>query len=88
MSDSMIERVARTLAFDHHRTEDNWQEWSEAAQAVIEALREPTEEMVNAAYENCHEANSARFDSNIDFADGVWRAMIDAALKQKSPAAD
>lgn len=50
------------------------------ARAAIEAMREPTEQMVIQAYENSHEADSARLDSNIDFAAPTWRAMIDAAL--------
>jgi molecular chaperone DnaK (HSP70) len=79
----MIERVARALA-ENERGADLWDEISndsdidyigknefrDLARAAIEAMREPTEGMVEAA--NLHESNGVYAD---------WQAMIDEALR-------
>lgn len=56
-----------------HLVEHALDEVKADARAAIEAMREPTEAMVNTptvdAYENCA-------------ADMIWRSMIDAALKE------
>lgn len=76
----MIEKVARVLAFDHHRTEDNWQEWSGVARSVIEAMRDPTGEMIDAGAET-YEAEPWVTGCSLDGQPSkAWRAMVDAAL--------
>lgn len=50
------------------------------ARAAIEAMREPTPKMVEAHY-----MAHARAETVMADAQSVWNAMIDAALKQRSP---
>ena len=50
-----------------------WQHFENAANAAIDVLREPTEEMKSAG-------NPVRADQNM--AIDVWEAMIDAALSE------
>lgn len=50
-----------------------------AARAAIEAMREPTEEMVAAGFGAVYDIHSER-----GTADGVWVAKTDAALKAPS----
>lgn len=78
----MVERVARAIYFRGDDQGDTaWhhcQLWHrdvarEQARAAIEAMREPTEAMVKAAYGR-ERTGTER---------GNWRAMIDAALKEK-----
>jgi hypothetical protein len=90
----MIERVARA-SFDHWRSNANrlgihldkgqrFEDMDEGelrfalahARAVIAALREPTAAMVDAVLPSIDRLESA--DGQIN---GVWRAMIDAALE-------
>jgi hypothetical protein len=73
MPDSMIERVARALLVADRSaiTPDYYQRM---ARAAIEAMREPTEAMLDAGV-NFRERN-ARTEQ-------IWQAMIDAALKEK-----
>ena len=68
---SMIEKVARAMtgSFDKMGVYEKRQ-WLETARMGVEAMREPTEEMVIAG---CHHENIG------DMA-GRWAAMIDAAL--------
>lgn len=60
--------------------------WPYLARAAIEAIREPTSEMLSAATDieierpGNDETNST-FELWPKEADGVWRAMVDAALK-------
>ena len=64
----MIERVARGLC---SYSEFMWQDNIPKAKAAIEAMREPTDEMVAAGFEpGCFEVRS------------VYTAMINAALKE------
>lgn len=55
--------------------EIRWREYEHDARKAILALREPTEEMVSAAF-----SEHDRCDGRTDL-DEVWRNMIDAALK-------
>jgi hypothetical protein len=76
----MVERVARVLAFDHHRTEENWEEWIEAARAVLEEMRKPTEEMLVKGDYALHTAVEGS-GWNEPSAQKIWPAMIDVALE-------
>ncbi len=71
MSDSMIKRIERIIC--DGRNDDMSDELLTAA--VFKALREPTEMMTEAGRECIHEGDV--------YAEGVWRAMIDAALQEK-----
>ena len=78
----MIERVARALAIAdgmHPEAVSNgedavpvWTLYVDDARAAIEAMREPTDVMVDAGYA-----------VTVDDETEVWQAMIDAALSQK-----
>lgn len=77
----MIERVARILAWTndfppsgpdiHGWTDKHWQEWEWQARAVIAAMREPAEAMLEAAEDKVWPDKTAL---------AAWAAMIDAAL--------
>lgn len=90
MTESMIERVARALMSAQESRDLDYaspmvrEAYLFAARAAIEAMREPTEEMLDAAY----------VGSEIgDFMDGLpdevlsqaFTDMIDAALKEGTP---
>lgn len=95
----MIEWVARALcAHDlcdpdgETPTGPNWTLWKDVARAAIEAMREPTEAMADAADDPFHaamkseRAASLRTHGREGFASAafslpIYRAMIDAALK-------
>ncbi len=66
----MIERVARAIA----NADDNsfYERYLILAKAAIEAMREPTEEMINFAW-----------DKRAVGVKGSWNTMIDAALQGK-----
>lgn len=75
----MIERVARAIEatmFAPHElpiTGELHKRYLEAARAAIKAMREPTDEMV--------EASNREWDGRISHrSSGAWQAMIDAAL--------
>jgi hypothetical protein len=55
----------------------------EIARAVIEAMREPTERMLDSGA--CYEDQDHRFIAEGDISRDIWRAMIDSALQ---PATD
>jgi hypothetical protein len=92
----MIERVARALfekGPSHTRPAPGWEylteDWKEAfrstARVAMEAMREPIETMVNAA-DNSFEWGPPMAGPLNDALPGpVWRAMIDAALKEDIP---
>jgi len=78
MSD-MVERVARTIYESHNFVEswdslkDVWRPaWLEQAHAAIAAMRDPTEEMLEAPDDG---------DTNPRMRRYIWRAMIDEALR-------
>lgn len=69
-----------------------WGAWSatggslnleELARAAIEAMREPTEEMIEAAYYPAGEPGDQSVSRSE--AEETWHAMIDAALKESEP---
>lgn len=66
---NMIERVARAI-YDNEHSERTMGECISHAKAAIEAMREPTEEMIN----NCPGYSDDVRDN--------YKAMIDAALKE------
>jgi hypothetical protein len=74
----MVEHVAKAIyeKFEdrpsYARRQMNGLLAEELARAAIEAMREPTEQQLRAAW--------AKVDSNID---DFWRAMVDAALGEK-----
>jgi hypothetical protein len=89
---AMIERGARAVCaasggswrsppFNNLHTDALNNRWRYIARAAIEAMREPTEAMVEAHYK-------AHADTETVFADAedVWRAMIDAAIMEKADA--
>ena len=84
MSDSMVERVARAIdpeAFNERLPssvhEPRRNRANDAARAAIEAMREPTEAMVDVAWQ--------KLRGNLR-PDEYYRHMIDAALNAKEPA--
>lgn len=79
---SMVERVARNLAAKHDKEHNTTgatlaynagsiatDYWNTLAKAAIAAMREPTEEMIDAGI-------------NRPYGVAVWTAMIDVALKE------
>ncbi len=89
-TESMIERVARARCAEQGINPDapfrnlvgdkqrivNWQAWTGEARAAIEAMREPTDAMIDAGA-------VAEGDGNLEAqARNLWAAMIDAALKE------
>jgi hypothetical protein len=88
----MIERGARALATKHYvnrfgRPEDdaivvgnvdaNWHIFSEDSRTVIDAMREPTEAMINNPLARCY--NTGQFaDKEVR---RIYSSMIDEALK-------
>ena len=75
MSD-MIERVARAVEI---AAKVNGRNWDKIALAAIEAMREPTEAMINGLRiaQECGDSTAALW------APLVWRSMIDTALGEK-----
>lgn len=73
----MIERVALAL-FKDRWPDDEWtpqvrEDYRGHARAGIEAMREPTEKMI--------EASNREWDGRMSYrSSGAWQAMIDAAL--------
>ena len=79
---TMIDRVARVLqshmeaAFVHGFPDDLSFVADDLARAALDAMREPTEPMVEAAWE--HTADPCWRENVAD----AWRAAIDAALSE------
>lgn len=81
--DSMIEKVAKAMAEPYMwvaRTpaalkREPWREFIPAARAAIEAMREPTEAMVQAG-----ESQMEPTDDRHHIVSNVWQSMIDATL--------
>lgn len=90
---TMIERVARAIRrkynieiFDRDE-EDGWEYSLDQARAAIEAMREPTENMLD--YGACYEDPQNEYKHNPLYDEGdlsrdVYKAMIDAALKESA----
>lgn len=70
--DSMIIRVAQAIAEARH--EENWRNNIEAARAALQAMREPTPEMLDGATAGMPDWGSVPDD---------WRNMIDSALSEQ-----
>ena len=74
---TMVERVARAILKEERNldlelsSDITKQSYCRYARAVIEAMREPTSEMVDAAYANTGGVGATK----------CWQAMIDEALK-------
>lgn len=94
MEETLIQQVAKALHRAHYERgrrlypQGAWEaldrfereSWLYSARASIEAMREPTEEMVEeAAYMDDHSGSSV----GQSLATRVYRAMIDAALSEK-----
>ena len=83
---SMIERVARAIVENppeerQESTPDGWRiirNFERTARAAIEAMREPTDEMVRAMI---WQVNAWQDEKGTD--QDVWYAPIDAALKEQ-----
>lgn len=83
MANEMVERVARALCAADERESDCADMWSEAvylpkARAAIEAMQEPTRDMIRAG----HKAMQDEFDS--DFGTG-YRAALSILLTKEAP---
>jgi hypothetical protein len=83
MTDTMIERMAKAIRKTRAPGSDR-KAWSlHAARAALEAIREPTEGMLNPPgdgpipFFDFHREDDAR---------GIWQAMIDAALSEEARA--
>lgn len=72
----MVGKVARAIARKNTGSGINWPSFVEEARAAIEAMREPTEAMVDAGVLDV-KADVSFFDVN-----ETWQAMIDAALSE------
>jgi hypothetical protein len=85
---NMIEKVARKLCEENYNKPDNktqfgsyvWTLYIKDAKVAIEAMRKPSEEMLNSA-RDWSVAKHGRGVGNVD-ATQCWQAMIDAALKE------
>lgn len=89
----MVEVVARAMAANNVRGNDNWRDWLVEARAAIEAMREPTDAMLAATVpfpeHLVRERNAPDYEKRMAAATlaermGVrseWQQMIDAALK-------
>lgn len=70
----MVERVA--TAIEARVSQPGQCSYQDMARATFEAMREPTEAMIEAAWA----------DALAEDAKGVWQEMIDEALKEKATA--
>jgi hypothetical protein len=72
---TMVEKVAKAIHEKAYETRgaDRMPDWEAVAKAAIEAMREPTQEMLNARHLITKDNYIADETDN-------WRAMIDAAL--------
>lgn len=74
---TMIERVARAICKSQTQTDRTWEAFLPEATAAIEAMREPTDAMVDAGSSHFHEENST------GAAAYCFGDMIDAALNEQ-----
>lgn len=87
---TMIERVARAMCADDSPHND-WDSrdmsdftrdaWRKMAKAAIEAMREPTDEMIAAGEAEFFEHLPEARDWTLSYTKTAYEAMIDAALK-------
>jgi hypothetical protein len=79
-ANDFVERLARTLAkIDQSEFVENPERFKLLARGAMTELRNPTPEMISAAYEAVRFDESWAINSGRDFKKGV-KAMIDAAL--------
>jgi hypothetical protein len=93
---SMVEKAARAMIAKHYGPEgsDEFEEvlhnfgdsYRESAVAAIEAMREPTQRMRLAGVAEWSRPDpTPEHESTLVF-NAIWRAMIDAALKENADA--
>lgn len=63
------------------QVEAKWREYEREAAAAIAAMREPTEEMLEAGRRANELTDSNKLGLRYVSPDGAWRAMIDEAMK-------
>lgn len=73
---TMVDKVATALA-DSLDDGLNWQDYREQAVTAIEAMKDPTNEMLNAGWGTI---STHVIDGRPE---EIWPAMIDAALKEE-----
>jgi hypothetical protein len=73
------DKVMLTVALDHP---ERWRTYAAKARAAIEAMYEPTPEMVKAADDAFEELDYLEYDGTEP--GGVWRTMISAALSAQA----
>lgn len=95
----MLERAARALCVDNGVDPDKldaggeplWIAWKRSARAVLQAVREPSEGMVDAGGYLCsgcenlkrwNAINNAERKFSVGYATEVYQAMLDAALSE------
>ncbi len=79
----MLVRVATAIRDKYRQAvvEDRLMDSMELARAAITAMREPTEEMSDAGA--WFDADDRGNQGSLSVATGVWKVMIDAALKEE-----
>ena len=78
---TMIERVARTIRETVGDKIDGGEDIL-LARAVIKAMRKPTDEIVSEGCEPVWNYDALAGDSSVVLTSTVWRAMIDAILRE------
>jgi len=68
---TMLQRVAMAIAETQVGHWEYWYDFKPEARAALEAMREPTQEMLRDYYPDAHETVVSE-----------WKVMIDAALKE------
>jgi hypothetical protein len=82
MSD-MVERIALAMVYRRKLPDDaeiNWEAFRADARAAIEAMRVPTEDMIEAAYGAVEFNERWQIEDDTDYRKAL-NAMIDEALK-------
>lgn len=77
----IIERVARAIVEHISLGGTEWTDWTREAGKIIEAMREPTEAMIEAGKGPSYVAINDDYAGYLPAEDiaNIWRAMIDAA---------
>lgn len=90
---TMREKIARAICKDTFITDDLWEMYLSAADAVLDAMRDPTKEMVEAGGVELENAIDTSTWSDCDgnrysettiisgYQTNIWQAMIDAAKR-------
>ena len=78
MAESMVEKVAKALArHDNPKHENWWPSYENRARAAIEAMREPTANMI---LKGLVRSERDDIELTLEEVEDIWRAMIDDAL--------